>query len=275
MTETTDVYPRVRALERGLEVLRVLSELGWATPGQLAKQTGIHRATIYRLLHTLELNGYVHCRAGDGNYFLTKRIRYIAEGIRDEDWISQVISPYLGDLLSKIQWPSDFAVFTSGRLVIRESTHRFSPMSVNRAMVGKTRPLLRSALGIAFLSAISDESRQQILNLAEFTPEENLNTADDYDELMRRIQFTRARGYAESAGETQSNISAIAAPVCWRNRVLGAINIMFFTSAMTPPQAAVRYASYLHSCVEEIERELHNMSLGENTGWARRRDLRS
>lgn len=272
MTDTQTVYPRVRALERGLELLGVLSELGWATPGQLAKQTGIHRATVYRLLYTLEMSGYVHCRPGDGSYFLTKRISYIAEGIRDEDWVSQVVSPYLGTLLAQVQWPSDFAVFSSGRFVIRESTHRFSPMSVNRAMVGKTRPLLRSALGIAFLSAISDESRQKILKLTTFSVDDDLNQLDDYDELMRRIQFARARGYAESVGETQSNISAIAYPVCWRNRVLGAINIMFFTSAMTPTQAATRYVKLLHTCVRDIESELNSMSLDENTGWARRRD---
>lgn len=63
--EETPIYPRVRALERGLELIVALSELGWATPGELAKYTGIHRTTIYRLLSTLELSGYVHCKPGD------------------------------------------------------------------------------------------------------------------------------------------------------------------------------------------------------------------
>lgn len=266
------IYPRVRALDRGLEIISVLSELGWATPGELAKHTSINRATIYRLLHTLELSGYVHCRTGDGSYFLTRRFKYIADGIKDEDWVSQVISPYLGRLLSQVQWPSDFAIFNSGRIVIRESTHRFSSMSVNRAMVGKDRPLLRSALGIAFLSAVSDEGRQQVLTLAELTTDERLVKFDSNKDLMKSIQTTRARGYAESSGGTQSNISAIAYPVCWRNRVLGSINIMFFRRAMTPMKAAERYLGYLHECVRDIERELNDLPLGESTGWPRRRD---
>lgn len=266
------VYPRVRALDRGLEIIRVLSELGWASPGELAKHTGINRATVYRLLHTLEASGYVHCRPGDGSYFLTMRFRHIADGIKDEDWISQVISPYLGRLLSQVQWPSDFATFTSGRIVIRESTHRFSPMSVNRAMIGKARPLLRSALGIAILSVASDDSRQHILDLAELVTEEPLTKPDSYKDLMQSIQITRARGYAESDGGSEPNISAIAYPVCWRNRVLGAINIMFFRRAMTPMKAAERYLGYLHECVRDIERELHDLPLGESTGWSRRLD---
>ena len=270
----TSGYPRVRALERGLELIVALSELGWATPGELAKFTGIHRTTIYRLLHTLEASGYVHCKPGDGSYFLTQQFKYIADGIRDTDWVTQVVSPHMGRLLSQVQWPSDFAIFTSGQLIIKESTHRFSPMSIHRTMVGKSRPLLRSALGTAFLSAISDESREQVLSLAKLSAaEDEMRLPDGYQDLMQRIQQARVRGYAASTGGTQANISAIAYPVCWRKRVLGAINIIFFKSAMTPTQAAERYLDELHACVQGIEQELQEMPLTEYTGWNRRRDL--
>lgn len=131
---------------------------------------------------------------------------------------------------------------------------------------------MRSALGIAFLSAVSDDSREEILRLAELTTDEPLNKPDSHKELMKSILITRERGYAESSGGTQHNISAIAYPVCWRNRVLGAINIMFFRRAMTPIKAAELYLEHLHECVRDIERELNDLPLGENTDWARRRD---
>lgn len=265
------VYPRVRALERGLELVSVLSEFGWATPKELAKKTGIHRTTIYRLLHTLEVNDYVHCRPGDGCYSLTRRFRLIADGIKDEDWVAQIVSFHLGNLLSQIQWPSDFVTFSSGRLIIRESTHRFSPMSVNRGMVGKSRPLLNSALGIVFLSAVSDESRERILTLAGLAGDESVKP-ENLENVMRRIQVARARGYAESSGETQHNISAIAVPICWRNRVLGAINIMFFRRALTPVKAAELYLDQLKRCAKGIEKELESLPLAEQTGWIRRRN---
>lgn len=271
MVTDNQVYPRVRALERGLELIYALSELGWATPGKLARETGIHRATVYRLLSTLEATDYVHCRQSDGSYSLTRRFSYIAEGIKDEDWVTQIVSPHLGYLLSQIQWPSDFVTFNSGRLIIRESTHRFSPMSVNRNMIGKTRPLLNSALGISFLSALSEESREQILTLAELAGDESVRLIHR-DSVMKRILIARARGYAESAGETQHNISAIALPICWQNRVLGAVNVMFFKRALTPSKAAELYLDQLRHCVREIEQDLENLPLGEHTGWVRRRD---
>lgn len=267
----TPVYPRVRALERGLELISALSELGWATPGELAKKTEIHRATIYRLLATLEVSDYVHCRPSDGSYSLTRRFIQIADGIKDEDWVAQIVSPHFGNLLSQIQWPSDFATFGSGRLIIRESTHRFSPMSVNRKMVGKSRPLLNSALGIAFLSVVSDDSRERVLTLAELAGDESVRL-DNRENVMKHIQVARLRGYAESSGGTQHNISAIALPICWRNRVLGAINIMFFRLALTPTKAAELYLEQLRRCVQDIEQDLEGLPLGEHTGWIRRRD---
>ena len=41
---------------------------------------------------------------------------------------------------------------------------------------------------------------------------------------------------------------------------------------MTPMKAAERYLGYLHECVRDIERELHDLPLGESTGWSRRLD---
>lgn len=269
----SSVYPRVRALERGFELVNVLSEIGWATPGQLAKQTGINRATVYRLLHTLEINGYVHCRLGDGSYFLTNQFISIADGIKDEDWIAQIIGPHLGHLLGQVRWPSDFAVFTGGAMVIRESTHRYSPMSINRAMVGKARPLMHSSLGIAFLSAVSDGAKQKVLQLATLSPKKKFAPPLGEKELMRRIRYARMRGYAESIGGTEPKISAIGLPVSWRDYVLGAINIMFFTGAMTPQDAAQKYLSPLQECVSSIEDELNKLCLGEHTGWLKRKEL--
>lgn len=264
------VYPRVRALERGLELISALSELGWATPSELAHHTGIHRTTIYRLLDTLVQNKYMHMRPSDGRYSLTKRFSEIAAGIRDEDWVAQVVSPHLGNLLYQIQWPSDFATFTEGRLIIKESTHRFSPMSIHRKMIGKPRPLINSALGIAFLSAVSDDSRTKILSLAKLAGDESINLSEQ-ESLTKSIQFTRARGYSESSGGTQHNISAIAKPICWRNRVLGAINIMFFRQALSPIKAAELYLEALNECVHNIEIELDEMPLDLYAGWIRRR----
>lgn len=46
-----------------------------------------------------------------------------------------------------VQWPSDFATFDRGTMTIQESTHRFSRLSIHRAMVGRRRTMLEARLG--------------------------------------------------------------------------------------------------------------------------------
>ena len=55
----------VRALARGLNILRYLNKVGATLPGEIASKLGLPRPTVYRLLHTLEEEGYVIWSASD------------------------------------------------------------------------------------------------------------------------------------------------------------------------------------------------------------------
>ena len=65
---------------------------------------------------------------------------------------------------------------------------------------------------------------------------------------------TRSDGYASSVGETEQGISAIAMPIGGVGPVIGSLNIVFFTSAMTPEVAAGRYLPSLAQAARDIER---------------------
>ena len=157
-------YAPVRGLTRGLDLLRALNsqEGGRSTLAQLAQATGLHRTTVRRLLETLIAEGYVRRSESDDRYCLALRVRSLAEGFRDEDWISSIAAPALSELLQSVVWPSDLTTPQGAHMVIRESTHRFSPLSFHRAMVGQSLPMLLTAAGRAFFSHCQDEQREQV-----------------------------------------------------------------------------------------------------------------
>jgi IclR family mhp operon transcriptional activator len=68
------------------------------------------------------------------------------------------------------------------------------------------------------------------------------------------VARTKSDGYASSVGETEQGISAIAVPIGGIGPVLGSLNIVFFTSAMTPEVAARRYLRSLKQAAHDIER---------------------
>lgn len=246
-------YTPVRALARGLRLLQTLARTGPASPGRLAALTGIDRTTTYRLLETLRAEGYVTVAGNDRLYALTAAVRSLADGFTDHDLVAQAVAPELGRLLGAVTWPSDFATFEAGRMVIRESTHRFSPFSPFRAMIGRSHSLTGSALGRAVLAAATPDERDGMVVLAT---REGGEPAVPPARIAALVAEVAARGYARSVDTASAGISAIALAVRSPGRLPGALNIVFFTSAMTPSQAARRHLPALAETVARIEARL-------------------
>jgi IclR family mhp operon transcriptional activator len=244
----------VRSLSRGLALVRELNVSGPSSVQQLAGRTGLNRTTCYRLLQTLQHDGFVTFDAASALFGLTAQVRTLSEGVSTHDLSSQAALPPMFTLLGGVTWPSDFGVFELGWVLIHESTHSFSPLSVHRSMVGRRRPFVRSSLGRAMLSAASPALRREMLEIVASLVPEEAGMAKDRALIDRLVSQTKKQGYAASTGETEHGISAIALPIAGRGPVLGALNLVFFTSAMTPEVAARRYLRSMKKAVRDIER---------------------
>jgi IclR family mhp operon transcriptional activator len=243
----------VRALARGLALITELNDSGPSSAQQLARTSRLNRTTCYRLLETLRQAGFVTVDEGNALFALTPQVRRLSEGVSTRDLARQAALPPMFTLLKQVSWPSDFAVFELGAMMIRESTHAFSPFSVHRSLVGHGRSLVRSALGRAALSAAPPALRREMLEIsASFVPED-ARLAKDRRLIERMVARTRSDGYASSIGEFEHGISAIAVPIAGIGPVLGSLNIVFFSSAMTPEVAARRYLRSMKQAARDIE----------------------
>lgn len=246
------VHRLVRSLSRGLALVRELNVSGPSTVQQIADKTKLNRTTCYRLLQTLQEDGFATYDEVEGLFALTAQVRMLSEGVSVRDLSSQAALPPMLGLLKEISWPSDFAVFELGSMVIRESTHSFSPFSIHRSMVGRGRSLVRSALGRAILSAAPPALRREMLEISVSYAPEDAEIARDEHFISRILSQTKADGYASCVGEQEQGISGIALPVPGGEPVLGSLNIVFFSSAMTPAVAAERYLPRMRRAVEDI-----------------------
>jgi IclR family mhp operon transcriptional activator len=244
----------VRSLSRGLALIRELNMTGPSSVQQLSSGTGLNRTTCYRLLQTLQQNGFVAFDRENALFALTTKVRMLSEGVSTRDLSSQAALPPMFALLEEVSWPSDFAVFELGSMMVHESTHSFSPFSIHRSMVGRRRSLVRSALGRAVLSAASPALRREMLEIAASFVPEDAAIARDFSFIDHIVSRTKKDGYASSVDQSEQGISGIALAIAGVRPVLGSLNIVFFSSAMTPEIAAQRYLPSLTKAVEEIER---------------------
>jgi IclR family mhp operon transcriptional activator len=249
-------YRHVRSLARGLQILSELTRIGRATPSQLSARTRIDRTTVYRLLDTLEHEGFV-TRTSDDQYAPTSAVRKLGEDFTDLDLVMRVVVPELRKLVTKVLWPTDFATFEQGAMVTRETTHKFSPFSLHRSMIGTKRPTLRSAQGRAILAWATDHEREIMLRIIANSDQPDAQQARDKKYVASLIRETRTRGYASAVGLIEPRIASIALGVRTTQRIFGALNLVFLRTAMTPAEAAKRYLADMQDTVRDIEVALH------------------
>jgi IclR family mhp operon transcriptional activator len=250
-------YKSVRGLIRGLAVLNAMSRAsGSAAINQISQETGLHRTTVRRLLETLQHEGYVKRHSSeDSLYQLTLKVRELSEGFRDEQWISSLASPVLGSLLQKVHWPTDLCTLDVDAMLVRETTHKFSRLSFNQAMIGRRLPMLYTSVGRAYISFCPDDEREAILDLLRAREDEEGALARDESYIRRLIEHTRKTGYGENYAHWQSEkrIAAIALPVFKGEKVAACLSLVYVAKAMTIQDAAKRYLPMLKEAVGQIE----------------------
>lgn len=256
-------YRHVQGLSRGLAILHAInrSPEGWASIAQLSEATGLHRTTVRRMLETLQADGYVRRSASDDSYRLNQKIRQLSDGFTDDEWISEVANPVLGELLQKVVWPSDLCTIDGSCMLVRETTHRFSPLSFHRAMIRQRLPVLLTAAGRAYLAFCGDEERKQIVQQLIADNDEQASFARNSVLVEKMVEKVRGQGYATNDGEwnLHQKIGAIALPIRHKGKVLGCINVVYLKKAVSTAEAVRRYLPELQAAIAKIENRLGEM----------------
>jgi IclR family mhp operon transcriptional activator len=246
----------VRGLTRGLAVLRALNETNYATALQLSRSTGLPRPTVYRLLETLIAAGYVAHGPRPDNYRLTIAVRALSDGFDDEAWVTDIASPILSELGHAIVWPTDIATFDRDAMVVRETTHATSPLSINREKAGFRPPLLLTALGLAYLAELPAAECDAVLHALAASDRPDAALARNPRAVAAVLAEVRRRGYGFREGGISPKTGSIAVPVMWRGRPLACINIHYILSALTMDQVVERYLPLMRAAAARIEEAL-------------------
>ena len=96
----------IRALDRGLDVLRIIQELKAASLNDLHLATRLSKATLLRILKTLISRDLVWQRIADGAYVPSYTFSKRARVFDEETHLAEVAAPILADLCKRVRWPS-------------------------------------------------------------------------------------------------------------------------------------------------------------------------
>jgi IclR family transcriptional regulator, pca regulon regulatory protein len=213
----------VQSLERGLAVIRAFDRTHPAlTLTEVAKATGITRATARRFLLTLAGLGYVRT---DGRLFsLSPRVLELGYAYLSSLSLPEVAEPHLEALVREVNESSSVSVLDRGEVVYvaRVPTSRIMTVAIS---VGTRFPAYATSMGRVLLAGLSDEDIDAYLasvTLDKLTPRTILSESTLRTELLR----VRAQGWALVDQELEEGLRAVAAPIRDRSgRVVAAVNV--------------------------------------------------
>lgn len=252
-------YKKICSLDRGLKVLEYLNTVRASTAHEIATELKLPRPTVYRILETLEDRGLLYRSVSDSVFRLTNAVRHLSEGFIDEEWIRTLGAPLLHRLGEKVLWPTDLATFEDDAMVIRESTHSFSPFSVDVGMIGRKRHLLKSPLGRAYLAFCPDEERNHILDSLRRSQDPDNALSRDAAFLEQMIGSSLANGYSHCRELEHSKCASIAVPVMYKQEVIACINIVWVAATVDYDEVVTRYLPDLMQTKLDMEAGLIKM----------------
>ena len=247
----------IRSFARGLAVLCALNRHGSATALTLARDTGVPRAAVYRLLQTLLDDGYIGRGTADERFHLRLKVRGLSEGFEDEQWITTIAGPALAELTRRVSSPCDVSTLDGLKMVIHETTHRIAALSIDRNMVGEELPILGSASGLAYISFAPTAQRNTLLALLARSNDPRDVLARDPAQVSRLITATRRRGYGlRQGGQIWPHTGSLALPVRFGNRLLGCINTVWMARVISAKEGVSRCLEPLRETRQLIEQKL-------------------
>jgi DNA-binding IclR family transcriptional regulator len=263
---STDTRPRaakpnegagdeIIALSRGLTLLRrVASADAPISNRELAELTGIPKPTVSRITATLVGAGFLFQLPDSERFVLTASVLELSNGFLRNFDIRARARPLLIDLAERTSLSVHLMARDRLDMVVIETIRPRSAVLVSRLEVGSRVDLARTAVGRAYLAALSETERREVMAGLQVA------SGDDWPHIHARLaaslEETRALGFAISAGEWYSELNAIAAGFVGPSGVRYAVNCGG-AAHLCPREWLIDHAApVLTECIERIVDEI-------------------
>lgn len=267
MTRTPVNKPRtgtpyaISALAKGLRVLSVFSEQRRELRlTEIAKITGIPVPTVFRLLKTLEADGYVDqlddARFRPGPYVLS--LGYAA--LQGLDIVQAATLP-LRQLADQTAETVNLGIL-AGTNVLYLIRLKNRDLVTADLQVGSMLPAACSSLGKLLLAYLESDELETRLRAVDFSECRGPRAARSITQLNRQLKETREHGWAIQDEEVAHGLRSIAAPIYDRTgSVSAAANVAVQASRWTRDELIHSFLTPLLAATTEISRRLGHVPM--------------
>jgi IclR family mhp operon transcriptional activator len=270
MRSTSCETTAVRSVVRAIDLLRTLNQRSISTIDMLHCQTRLPKATIMRMMRTLEECGLVKHAPQHGAYYLTSGVLALSHGYHSEPLVVEAAKPCMDELTRRIKWPVAVAMLDELSMVVRYSTIPLSPLALRHSTLNVRLSLASRAIGRAYLAHCSVEQQDVLITALASSDRDEDAPAKDGVAIRNVLDDVRAHGFATRDTRYWPATNTLAVPVFDRHGVACAVGLTYFASTMTPAQAIARHLDDLQGTAADIGTRLQAMQANTAGGYGTR-----
>ncbi|HET6608376.1 MAG TPA: IclR family transcriptional regulator [Rhodopila sp.] len=207
--QPADPY-RLGSLRKGLEVINCFTlRQDWSLT-ELTTELGQSKATVFRILHTLEEFGYVKKDPVTARYSLGLRFHTLGSAAVWQEQLRWQALPPLQDLALQTGETVQVGILYDGTAICVQAVEGTRLVRM-QAFVGKRTPAHASALGKMLLAHLPEAEIEAFLSrpMKRFTP----RTMTDPATLRMALHRIRGEGYSLDEEEMETGLRCIGAPI--------------------------------------------------------------
>jgi DNA-binding IclR family transcriptional regulator len=201
----------IHSLDKGLFLLEIVEEAERPLSlHDLWLKLKWDKATVHRLLVTLERRGYLLRDSATRQYTLGLKIAGLYASLTRNFDLQTVTRPRLEEVARETTETAHLAIPVGGDIVFIDRVGSREPLSVT-TQIGAREPMYCTALGKAILAFVDVAELKELVRppLKRYTR----RTATTLAEVRRTLRSVAAGGYAVDDGEYADGIRCVAAPI--------------------------------------------------------------
>lgn len=249
-----NVIPGVGAVHHAIALLKALPSDGRPIGvSELARQIGLHKSTVSRLVATLSQHDFIERQDGDGGVRLGMGIVALLSPLFGKLDVSRFAKPILDMIAAETGETANLALWRGTEAVMADQTLG-SRAVVHYAWPGKCVPAHTTAAGKAFLAHLPCDALEKLLagGLRRYTKFSIINPV----ELRRELETVRQRGFAVNDEENELESCGVASVVRdFRGEVCAVLTVAGPKHRFEPRQREA-IAAVVVRAAEELSRRL-------------------
>ena len=229
----SDSQYMLESLIRGLNILSLFTrETPALTLAEITAASGLNKTTVFRILSTLQVAGYLRREPGTKRYRPGLKVLQLGFTAITSLEIRQIARPFLEQLSQQVCEAVSLSVLDGPDIVYVDRVRYQRIVGVILGM-GSRLPAHCTSMGKAMMAYLPVEQLHQQLDETVLIPRTS-NSLVDRDVIENELVRVRAQGFATNDEELEMGLRAVAAPI-WdnSNRVVAAINISGSTSTIS------------------------------------------